>query len=910
MGHAIGSRSTARRRLQLPASYDFEAGWYVEAKALDTPEALKVSLDKPLYTVGDQARVHLESRFNGIALVMVVDDRLVTTKSVEVTNNQADIDIEVTRDWGPGAYVTAVLYRPMDIAAKRMPGRAIGLAWAGVDPAERDLDISIAAPDEMRPRQDVNVTLTLANLPANTEAYVTLAAVDLGILNLTRYETPDPEAYYFGQRRLGVSIRDLYNQLIDRMQGARGVVRTGGDAAAANLAGPPPTEALVAFHSGLVTVGPDGTAQISVPVPDFNGTLRLMALAWSKEGVGHAEKDVLVRDPVVMAASVPHFLAPGDQSRLALDLTSVADVTGTVTLSVTTTGTAVDVEPTFADMQVELAPGERKQVLVPMSGIQVGDDTLSIALTLPDGTVLDKTLALAVRLNEPPVATTDFIALEPGAELSIGEDRLAGLVAGTASIQISASAAGRLNVPAILRSLDRYPYGCTEQITSRAMPLVYLNEVAIRAGLGGDPDIRDRVQKAVEGVLANQSASGSFGLWGPGSEDFWLDAYVTDFLTRARQQGYEVPGEAFDLSLTNLKNRISYATDFENGGEDIAYALYVLASNGRAAIGDLRYYAETKLNNFATPLAKAQVGAALALYGDKARADAVFRQALGSLATTSDIGRGWRSDYGSSLRDGAAVLTLASEARASIDLISLSSRVEQERLAAKYTSTQEDAWSLMAAHALMESLSEPRLEVDGQPLNGPLFRSFDADSLGIEPLTIANRGDRAIAVGVTVRGVPETPEPAGGNYYTLKRTYYTLEGQEVDLSAVEQGARLVAVLDVTTTESQGARLVLDDPLPAGFEIDNPHVLAGGDVAALDWLNLVSNPAHVEFRSDRFIAAWDLSSGSTTQFQFAYMVRAVSPGTFRHPAALIEDMYRPERRARTDTGTVEVVGPLR
>ncbi len=163
---------------------------------------------------------------------------------------------------------------------------------------------------------------------------------------------------------------------------------------------------------------------------------------------------------------------------------------------------------------------------------------------------------------------------------------------------------------------------------------------------------------------------------------------------------------------------------------------------------------------------------------------------------------------------------------------------------------------------------------------------------------------------MTVRGVPETPEPAGGNFYQLTRSYYTLDGQPVDLATVEQGARLVAVLNVTTNETEGARLVLDDPLPAGFEIDNPHILASGDVAALDWLDLVENPAHVEFRSDRFVAAWDIDASNATQYQFAYIVRATSPGTFMHPAALVEDMYRPERRARTDTGSVEVVGPLR
>jgi hypothetical protein len=371
-----------------------------------------------------------------------------------------------------------------------------------------------------------------------------------------------------------------------------------------------------------------------------------------------------------------------------------------------------------------------------------------------------------------------------------------------------------------------------------------------------------------------------------------------------------VPAEAFDLAVENLKNRLAYAGDFESGGEAIAYALYVLASNGRASIGDLRYYAETKLEAFATPLAKAQVGAALALYGDKVRAETVFRRALGDLDTRRDDGASRWQDYGSNLRDGAAMLTLASETRTGIDLVSLSRRVEQERQNSPHTSTQEDAWSLMAAHALMESLSQPQLVADGEPVNGPLFRGLEAEALALDPLDLENRGERAVEVGVTVRGVPRQPEPAGGNYYALTRSYYTLDGEPVVPTAVEQGQRLVAVLAVTTTESQGARLILDDPLPAGFEIDNPHLLRSGDVAALDWLNLVEQPAHVEFRADRFVAAWDLQPGGATEFQFAYIVRAVSPGSFAHPAALVEDMYRPERRARTDTGRIEVAGPLR
>jgi hypothetical protein len=135
----------------LPASYAFEAGWYVKPQALETPEALKVSLDKEEYRVGETATAHIEARAGGVAVVMVVDDRLIAMQAVEISGTEADVALPVTREWGPGAYVTAFLYRPMDLEARRMPARAIGLAWAGVDPAERRLDVAIGAPDSMRP---------------------------------------------------------------------------------------------------------------------------------------------------------------------------------------------------------------------------------------------------------------------------------------------------------------------------------------------------------------------------------------------------------------------------------------------------------------------------------------------------------------------------------------------------------------------------------------------------------------------------------------------------------------------------------------------------------------------------------------------------------------------------------------
>jgi hypothetical protein len=410
-------------------------------------------------------------------------------------------------------------------------------------------------------------------------------------------------------------------------------------------------------------------------------------------------------------------------------------------------------------------------------------------------------------------------------------------------------------------------------------------------------------------LLAKQSSGGGFGLWGPGEGDLWLDAYVTDFLTRAREQGYKVPAIAFDLAIDNLRNRLAYASDFQSGGEDIAYALYVLARNGRALIGDLRYYAEEKLDAFATPLAKAQLGAALALYGDRPRSNRVLRAAEEMLQGQTDSGI-WRADYGSVLRDGAALLTLAAEAGTSaVDLQALAHRIGEGWNESRHTSTQEQAWLLLAAHALMQGTAKPRLSIDGKIFDGSVFRRLDATQLAAGPLVIRNMGERTLDAVVAATGIPVVPLPAEGHGYEIERAYYGLEGRRLNPTTIEQGQRILAVLTVRSTTKRAARLILDDPLPAGFEIDNPNLVRAGDLAGIDWLGLVDTPAYKEFRAERFAAAVDRTKKDPTTFQIAYLVRAVSPGIFAHPAAMVQDMYRPQRYARTASGRVEVVGPL-
>ncbi|WP_062229072.1 alpha-2-macroglobulin family protein [Aureimonas frigidaquae] len=887
----------------IPASIGFDAGWYVAATAADTPEIAEVSLDKPRYAVGEEAIVHVVPRFAGKADILVLGESLIDRVSVDLPADGADIRLPVTQAWGSGAYVAAMIYRPMDLEQRRMPGRAIGLSHAAVDPGARDLQVSIEAPEVMTPRQSIEVPVRVAGLAAGTRAYVTLSAVDVGILNITDFAAPAPSHYYFGQRRLGVAIRDLYSRLIDRMQGALGAVRSGGDAGA-DAVSPPPMDQLVALYSGIVETDAQGVARVELAIPDFNGTLKLMAMAWTQDGVGQADRDLVVRDPIVAELVRPRFLAPGDSSRIVVELAHVDGPSGKVALALTGGEGVLEVEasPTTT---VDLPAEGRARYTIPVRAAAPGLAELTLTVTPPDGgAALEKHVSMEVRSLRPQAVARSSFPLAPGRGITLDDTIFAQFSAAGASATLSVTSLSGFDVAGAVRALDLYPYGCTEQLTSRALPMVYLDETVLAAGLGSGVDVRARVQEAITKVLANQGSGGSFGLWAPDYGDLWLDAYVTDFLTRAAEADYAVPREALTMALDNLANQVSYQQEHSDWAP-ASYASYVLARSGRAAIGDLRYVADNKLSEFRSPLAKAQLAAALAIYNDRVRAETVYRDAVRSMLGQQGDADAFRH-YGSALRDSAAMLTLGLEGDIpGTDLQPLIQKISAERSGRTYLSTQEDAWSLLAAHAMVTART-PRLELDGEIREGAYATRFTASDLA-QPATIRNAGQEPLSADLTLRGVPTEPLPADASGYAISRSYYTLEGEPADLERVSQGDRLVAVLDVQPVDRNAARLVIDDPLPAGFEIDNPAILRGGDVAALDFLELTDDVAHTEFRTERFIVAVDLSENDTAAMRFAYVVRAVSPGSFMHPAAVVENMYQPERRGRTGESRLVVAG---
>jgi alpha-2-macroglobulin len=881
-------------------SVAFDAGFYVEANA-DTPDMLEIALDKGDYAPGDTMTVAVTARSGGRLTLDVVGDRLLASQTTDVQQGVVQVKLPVGNDWSTGAYLVATLRRPLDTPAQRMPGRAIGVEWFSVDRGAKTLSVDLKPPALLRPHSALHVPVKFSGLAVGDEARVVVAAVDVGILNLTNYKPPSADDYYLGQQALSAEIRDLYGQLIDGMQGARGEIRSGGDEGA-QLQGSPPTGPPVALYSGLVKVGADGSAEVAFDVGDFAGTLRVMAVAWSRTKVGHASADVIVRDPVVLSATLPRFLLPGDRSSLHLDLDNVEGQAGDYTIAVT----GADALAANATQKLTLRAKERGGATIPLTATSAGNGTVLVNVTGPAGFALKRNFALTVRSPAQILARRTVKPIAKGESLTLSGDLFADVVPGTGAVSVSVGSLAAFDAAGLLAALDRYPYRCSEQITSRALPLLYVSDLAKDAQVAVDPTIDQRVRDAIEALLTRQDANGSFGLWGVGGNDVWLDSYVTDFLTRARERKIAVPDAAFKPALDRLRNEVANTTDpGKNGGTDLAYALYVLARNGIAPIGDLRYLADAKLDAVSTPIAKAQIAAALAMAGDRTRAERVYAAALTAIAPASQPDLVSREDYGSTLRDAAAVVALASEGGAAPATVQAAvQRVEQVRTNLRLTSTQEDAWLLLAASAMAKDAGKVTLDVGGTATQAALNRTIRAGDLK-EPLRVTNTGEDPVQAVVTVTGAPVTPEPAAEKGFKIERQTYTLDGDPVDTKEVKQNTRMVVVLRVTEAQPQFGRVIVADHLPAGFEIDNPNLVSSGDTGTLSWIADAAEPVHTEFRDDRFTAAFERKKDDEPLFTVAYVVRAVAPGKYVRPQASVEDMYRPDRFGRTATESVDV-----
>ncbi|MCC7274883.1 MAG: alpha-2-macroglobulin family protein, partial [Alphaproteobacteria bacterium] len=602
----------------------------------------------------------------------------------------------------------------------------------------------------------------------------------------------------------------------------------------------------------------------------------------------------------------PRFLAPGDAAQTTVTLNNLDGPAGEYVMRLRGEG-AVRIDAP-AEIKVTLAAGGRFEQSYPLTGGSVGDGKVLLGLSGPQNFAVERDWDLSVRPSQPFETRRIVGRIEPGQSLSLAGDLVADLLPGTAEVFLNLSPRPGWDVAGLIRDLDRYPYGCVEQTTSTAMPLLYLSEVAREWQLPGRRiDARERIDAALRRLADMQQSDGSYGLWGAFDDaDPWLTAYVVDFFARARDEGHLVPDVA-------LKNAVDYLASFvrrnPSSPRELAahsYAYYALARARAGDPGSVRYFHDVYLNRLPTALAMAQVGAALALYGDGPRAATAFAAAT---AAPSPVVQVSYLNYGSELRDRAGVLALAAEVGVPIQRAATFAEDISQRFARqRYTSTQEKVWLLLAAHAVARSGGPMTVAID----EGPARVASRAISLrpriaaAGDRTTVANRGEEPIWRTLSVSGVPRDPRPAENHGFVLERKFHAPDGKPVDLAKVRQNDLVMVVLtgEWADTETEGVHALLVDLIPAGFELENARLAGGRSTRDFAWLPDLTEASHVELRDDRFVAGLSLTKGDAS-FTLAYLMRAVTPGRYVVPASYLEDMYRPDRFARSAAESVTI-----
>ncbi|GBC60596.1 alpha-2-macroglobulin domain-containing protein [Desulfonema ishimotonii] len=898
--------------------------WYGEDQAdMARPDKVVLTPDQTAYRPGDMIQLTVTPPHDGEALITVEGEKPLWVKRTPVSAGGTVVEIPILAGWDRhNLYISAVVFRPADAEEKITPNRAVGLVHIPLDRSSRKLELKIDAPEKAVPQGPMTVSLKLEKpaLPAPDEpVFVTLAAVDVGILSITDFKTPDPFAWFFERRRYGVNAYDVYGKVIENADGNMAALRFGGDADLTAGKRPENKVRLLSLFQGPVQLDENGEASVTFALPDFNGTLRLMAVAFTPTCFGSAEREVTVAAPVVTQLAMPRFLAPGDVSEFTLDIHNLSGAAKTVDLDLKSDGPVVLENGT---QTVKLADGEKKTLRFPVRAEADFGKSVITLVTAGEGFHLTREWQLGVRPGYPATARKVFSMIRPGGVFSLDPKLSADLIPSTVDADLKISPQLPLNFRSAMRGLITYPYGCLEQTTSRAYPLLFATPVQIaRYQL---PPIAEaerlrRLNTALERLTTLQLASGGFGLWNKSSpESPWLTVYVTEFLLAARAMSLDVSETMLDKALKRIEiylTRGAPLTDYMDNAERDhlsfavqSYAAYVLSLLNRAPLGTLRTLYDNHHEQAGSCLPLAHLGIALKRMGDAERSRKALEEATGKRPGMY----GYWGDYSSLVRDLAMTLTLMVSHKAddTEGFDRIISDLEKALRQREWLSTQEK-FAIFAAGLTLSDLAgeawQGRLSIAGRESalqhKGALLKRLSAGDIASGVSFISDHGER-LYVSAVIDGYPRTPPAREDARIAISRELFDLRGNPADRTGFNVGELLLVHLRISAKERIPDALVVD-LLPAGFEAENQNLKHSFKMEDLTidgksvWkLRENAEILHEEYRDDRYVAAVRLSDYAQTHL--FYLVRVVSPGTFVMPPAFVESMYRPEIRGVGDT----------
>ncbi|SFD06445.1 hypothetical protein SAMN05216167_103177 [Spirosoma endophyticum] len=894
-----------------------------------------MTLDKPTYQTGDKAKVLFKAPFDGKLLVTVERNRVLEQHWLTTNNKSAEWSFPIGSEHLPNVYVTATLIRAIDnrgAGADHLPLTvAHGFAPVAVQDADTKLPVTITATTQSRSK-----TKQVIHIKTASNAQVTVAVVDEGILQLKNFKTPDPYGFFYQKRALEVGSHDLYALLYPELS-LKSTSSFGGDGYDLERRVNPLSNGrvrLVALWSGILETGSDGEAEFSVDVPQFSGDLRVMAVAYKDNAFGSANSNMKVADPIVISTGVPRFLTPGDQLELPVNLSNTTKQTAVVTAKISLTGPLV--ADSLSTQKLTIQPGRESRAIFRISAKQaIGAAAITVTVN---------------GLNETFTEKTD-VTVRPAASLQ--KTTLAGVVAGgkaqtfqlagnflpgTAKASITLSRSPAAQYSRELSYLLGYPHGCIEQTISKAFPQLYFADLAKQLATNtyfvraGDSDLNPttNVRQAVQAVEGLQTQNGGFTMWpgmaavsgeatrGRSNVDEWATAYAVHFLAEAQEAGYEVRASVLSSAIdflttyTNSPTTENAVTFDEAGTKTLhkvasrtsIYSLYALAVAGKPNRSAMNYYKQNA--GLLTSDSRYLLASTFFRLGDTRS----YTTLLPKRFTDNTTGRQTGGSYASPLRNLALVLdALVDTDRDNIQIPTLARQLSTALNQTSYLNTQEAAFAFLALGKLARQTANSTVTATlttGSTSLGTMSNTLL--NLKRVPtnvlLTLTAKGSGNVYYFAQSEGVPARPGSASGkiaeedNGLRVRRQYLNRDGKVV--GEIRQNDLVVVKITLSSTNGLNVdNVVITDLLPAGFEIENPRLTEPRD---MPWINKPDVPDHFDLRDDRINF---YTSATGTERTFYYLARAISKGRFVVGPVSADAMYNGEYRSYNGARNVTI-----
>jgi uncharacterized protein YfaS (alpha-2-macroglobulin family) len=876
---------------------------------VNTEGNIDIEPDKTSYLAGESAKLLFKTPFSGRMLVTMETDKVVSYQYVNVENRAASVDLKITADHLPNVFVTATLIKPHDVSDIPLTV-AHGFKSLKVEEKSRKIPVEIVAQKSVRSRTHQQVTVKAA-----PNSYVTLAAVDNGVLQITDFKTPDPYNHFYAPKALEVNAYDLYPLLFPELKAQLSSTGGDGDLDMTKRTNPMPAKRfkIVSYWSGTTKVNGSGEANFEFDIPQFSGEVRLMAVAYKDESFGSGEAAITVADPLVLSTALPRFLSPGDTVNVPVTITNTTNKSTSATATLNVSG--------------PLRVLGDKQQSVSLNG-NSENQTMFQVVAAPEVNV-GKVMVNVQGLGEKFADETE-ISVRPASPLQVvtGSGSLTGgnvqriniplndFMPNSTDYQLVVSRSPALDLGKQLRYLVMYPFGCTEQTVSIAFPQLYFGDLAdqLQNKPGAQSNANWNVLEAIRKIKLRQLYNGAITLWdGEGTEDWWATIYAAHFLLEAQKAGFEVDKNVLNGILNYINNQLKnkqtivyYYNQNQNrkiAPKEVAYSLYVLALAGKPNVSAMNYY---KANAGLLSLdCKYLLSVAYAIAGDKAKFRELLPSSFSGEVSVAQTGGSYYSD----IRDEAIALNALVDVDPSNPQIPVMAKHVADKLKQRtWYSTQECSFSFLAlgkmARAANKATVTADIKVNGKTIAsasaGPI--KLTAKQLGGTNIEIASKGEGRLyyywqSEGISVSGTYKEED----NFIRVRRRFFDRYGRPASDNSFAQNDLVIVQLTLEKAYSGDVdNVVITDLLPAGFEIENPRTK---EIPGMDWIKDGGTPTALDVRDDRINLFVDLKSSRQVYY---YAVRAVSPGNYKMGPVSAEAMYNGEYHSYNGAGVIRVV----